>query len=152
MTKPEWDELSGKQRWDCLVALRGPDIKRSESVKAITTAVIRHYMSPIMRVGGQVSDLGFVVLPSGRVFKKPVTTTASVWPDLDHFLGHVTEAAEILSIPIVYVPPEVWEGIAVAYVPVEGIKTFVRWVKETNPILTDEIKAKVEWLEGRGYY
>ncbi len=134
------------------MALRGPDIKRSEAVKAVTTAVIRHFMSPVMRVGGQVSDLGFVVVPSGRVFKKPDTTMATVWPDLDHFLGHVIEAAEILSIPTVYVPPNVWEEITLSYGPVEGIKVFIRWVKEAEPELPAVVKDKIVWLEGRGYF
>lgn len=109
MTKDQWSSLNGKQQWDCIVALRGPDLYGSETIKYFTTGVIRNAMAPIMRVGGQLSNLDFVCLPSGRVFKPAKEGGVAI--DLNHFVQHVWEAAQNLDIPIVAVPSDLWEKL-----------------------------------------
>ena len=105
-----WGRLSGKQQWDILVALRGPDCGNSEIIKWFTTAVIRGEMSPVMRVGGTVNtDLKAVVLP--EKFQSPYIAPAKEgmpW-NSGHFFQHVTEAATILGLPLVVVKQEQWD-------------------------------------------
>lgn len=108
--KERWKHLTKKQQWDCLVALRGPDITNSELIKHFTTGVIRKEMGKFMRVGGQLSEIPFVVVSSGRVFE---STSGPVKPDLNHFLQHVYEAADILDIPIIILPPYIWEDMMI---------------------------------------
>lgn len=136
MDKEQWKNLSGKCQWDVTVALRGPDVKRSEVIKSFTTSVIRSCMSRIIRVGGQLSDYGFVLLPSGSVFKAPKQDPSQpvtfLRPDMDHFLGHVREAADILDIPIISVTAASWENIMLAMSPQEGMKRFLLLLKSLN--------------------
>jgi hypothetical protein len=66
LSTKEWDAFTPKQRWDVIVALRGPDVARSEIIKWFTTSVIRGKMREVMRVGGQVNnDLNLIILPAG---------------------------------------------------------------------------------------
>lgn len=132
MDRDTWKNLSGKSQWDVTVALRGPDVKRSEVIKSFTTSVIRSNMSGIIRVGGQLSDYGFVLLPNGSVFKAPkqdpTLPVTFLRPDMDHFLGHVSEAANILGIPIVYVDPPAWEAIMLEPSPQHGMIKFLKHI------------------------
>lgn len=102
-----WDQMSGKARWDSIVALRGPDLVGSDALKYFTTSVIRYRLSKIMRVGGMINErLGFVCLPSGLC----LSSNPSPF-DATHFLNHVMEAAGWLDIPICYVPPDAYTVI-----------------------------------------
>lgn len=129
MTKEEWKGLSKKAQWDVLVSLRGPDIKGSETLKHFTTGVIRKAMSNLIRVGGQLSDLGFVVVPTPgmNVF---YGVGGPVRVDLDHFALHTYEAAEILGVPIVCVPGDVWEAMVVSGGTSKAMILFCGWAQE----------------------
>jgi hypothetical protein len=98
LTQEKWDKMEGKARWDSIVALRGPDLVGSDTLKWFTSSVIRWRLSHIMRVGGLVNNtLGFVLLPSGGWAGKNVAPF-----DISHFLGHIHEAADWLEVPIVW--------------------------------------------------
>jgi hypothetical protein len=95
LTQAEWDAFNGKARWDSIVALRGPDLIGSETLKWFSTAVIRWRLSGVMRVGGLVNNrLPFVVVPGHSLGRKPF--------DLSHWSDHVITAASWLSIPSYY--------------------------------------------------
>ena len=104
-----WGRLSGKQQWDILVALRGPDCGNSEIIKWFTTGVIRGEMAPVMRVGGTVnSDLRCVVLP--EKFQETYLVPGGTMPwNSGHFFQHVSEAATILGLPLVVIKQEQWD-------------------------------------------
>ncbi len=103
ITPEEWSSFSGKAKWDSQVALRGPDILNSSVLKWFTSSVIRHRLSGVMRVGGLINnEIPFVILPSGPVPQsKPF--------DFTHFCEHVHESADWLSIPIAWVPGDIWK-------------------------------------------
>jgi hypothetical protein len=106
ITQEQWDALNGKGKWDSIVALRGPDFINSGVLKWFTSSVIRHRMSGIMRVGGLVnSTLPFVTLPSGLYAPR----TGNF--DAGHFLGHISEAAMWLSVPIAWVEGKVFSTV-----------------------------------------
>src|SRR5438874_6578787 len=112
LTKSKWESLSDKEQWDIKVALRGPDCHNSETIKFYTTAVIRAACMKVFRVGGTVNpDLGCVIVPSwGYGIKKIIPewqNQPGSW-NYQHFLQHIEEAAEILSIPILRAPAEAW--------------------------------------------
>lgn len=112
MELTEWEGLSGKAKWDSQVALRGPDLVNSQSVKLFTTSVIRFRLSKIMRVGGLVNEwLPFVVIPDS-----PEVGISRSKHEFDwcHFLGHVHEAAEWLGIPRCSIPAADWKRIILA--------------------------------------
>jgi hypothetical protein len=103
LKQEEWDGMHGKARWDSIVALRGPDFRNSQVLKWFTTSVIRFRLSGIMRTGGLVNNqLGFVVLPSNGI-------AVDGNFDINHFLGHVTEAATWLGIPICWIGSDLFE-------------------------------------------
>jgi hypothetical protein len=116
LTKEQWDQLGDKPRWDVIVALRGPDIPHSETLKWFTTSVIRGKVRKVMRVGGLVNQhLGMVVLPKHPHELMELPTTLKGIEDVArvrwspaHFLQHVAEAADWLSIPVLYIPNDVW--------------------------------------------
>lgn len=134
-----WERFSPKQRWDVLVALRGPDQGLS-TIKWFTTAVIRHAMRDVLisiigkGAGGMINEsLGAVILPvspprykekgtgwqyeeveeNGKTIIKSKVVEAkyprSAWFDLRHFVEHVDEAAQYLHIPVFTIPFAVWE-------------------------------------------
>ena len=115
MTKTQWAELTGKQQWDVMVALRGPDCQHSENIKWVTTSVIRWALHTIMRVGGTLNDdLRVVVVPAsgGLGLDKPIRDQMSKdrvrsWSP-SHFFQHVDEAAQVLGIPTHWVDGEVY--------------------------------------------
>lgn len=106
MTKEEFEGLSGKAQWDVKVALRGPDVKRSNTAKWFTTSVIRHKVSNIMRVGGTVNDhLNLIIIPDNP---GAIRTGELLGWDASHFINHIIEAAQILSIRCIPIPTKVW--------------------------------------------
>lgn len=103
LSESEWAAFSGKARWDSIVALRGPDLVNSDTLKYFTTSVIRYRLSGVMRVGGMVNrQLPFVVLPEG-LSKCPKSGF-----DVTHFYHHIEQAAEWLTIPIVRCSEAIW--------------------------------------------
>lgn len=136
-----WEKLSPKQRWDILVALRGPD-QSSSLLKWFTSAVIRHAMQDVLvkiigkGAGGMINDsLNAVVLPEwSRVYKEKgvghryeevqegdelVIKSVYIeprypriaWFNMEHFVEHIGEAAQYLEIPIITIPPSAYEDI-----------------------------------------
>lgn len=132
ISEDTWKQFNHKMQWDIITALRGPDIRYSDTIKWFTTNVIRHRMMNITNTHGSVNeDLGLVVLPSpfpsyierGMEATNPVVEENgrkrrskpenpiplfAYW-GADHFLQHTAEAAEFLGIPILYCPLEIWE-------------------------------------------
>ncbi len=107
MTKTRWAELSEKQQWDVQVALRGPDCQYSESIKWVTTSVIRWALHTIMRVGGILNeDLKLIIIPSDcwSLNKEVKHATRVMCWSPQHFFQHVAEAAKVCEIPVVSVP------------------------------------------------
>lgn len=104
-----WAKLTGKQKWDSIVALRGPDMVGSGVLKYLTSSIIRYKLSGVMRVGGLVNQsIPFVVLPSERGYDRPRSNF-----DLGHFLGHIYDAAAILNIPVAYVTWEAYKAVVI---------------------------------------
>lgn len=98
----EWAKFGNKKKWDCLVALRGPDLVDSQTLKWFTSSVIRHKLIEITDSHGLVNHvLPFVVLPSGY------EGTIGKF-DGSHFAQHVGEAAQYLDIPICWVTKNFW--------------------------------------------
>jgi hypothetical protein len=138
ITEEEWNAMIPKAQWDSIVALRGPDLKNSDTLKYFTSSVIRHRMSGIMRVGGMVNrDFPFVIYPQGA--KDTSMFSAS------HFIGHIREAAHWLNIPVIMVSQKTWDLI------VKGIGT----LQVCCAILADlgespQATIVKEWLEKQG--
>jgi hypothetical protein len=104
ITEDFWNSLGGKERWDSIAALRGPDLRNSDTLKWFTTSVIRRRMSGVMRVGGLVNqELPFVVLPKESLRDSDFSAT--------HFVGHVYEAARWLQIPMVMAGRGIWDAM-----------------------------------------
>ena len=103
LTMEEWVCLTDKERWDCIVALRGPDLIESQTVKYFTSSIIRWKLSKITRVGGLINDsVPFLIIPD-----KPPSGN---W-DGSHFFNHIQEAALILHIPVAIIPLSEWEAL-----------------------------------------
>jgi len=156
MTKEKWSALCGKGQWDVLVALRGPDVYYSDTIKWFTTSVIRGAMVGVIRIGGMVNyAFNVVVLPDGSppglnaLLKNP-SIPSMYKPSLEHFLHHVREAAQWLDIPTLTVKAPVWEVAMSA-----PAQTAARLIVEQFPPITDgsgvslrpEVKAIAEWVE-----
>lgn len=140
ITEEEWSQFEGKARWDSVVALRGPDLTNSDTLKWFTSSVIRYKMSGVMRVGGLVNrQLPFVVLPLGH------DLTGSKGFDCAHFIGHIYEAANWLHIPIAPCSPDLWKQILSGKV----------YYTESQQLLRDELpegssfKAQLEHMVGK---
>jgi len=105
MTQDHWKALTPKQKWDILVALRGPDLVgfQGSKLKWMTSAVIRgHMWSLVKPTGGSAmvnSDLPGPILPTMEM--------PAGWGqfDGDHFLGHIQTAAVHMGLPILWVTP-----------------------------------------------
>lgn len=107
ISEEAWSQFSGKAKWDCVVALRGPDLVYSANLKWFTSSVIRYALSKVMRVGGLVNtSLPMVILPENDAWGGYQVPKGNF--DGGHFLGHILEAAEYLSIPIAKVPAETY--------------------------------------------
>jgi hypothetical protein len=114
ITKEAWEALSPKQKWDSIVALRGPDCPSSETIKWFTSSIIRGKLSQIMRVGGTVNDdLNLIVLPNNPYLfnyaeaERNGLRKQHLW-SATHFCGHIGEAAVILNIPYIEIDPALW--------------------------------------------
>lgn len=104
----EWKGMHGKAQWDSMVALRGPDYVGYETLKFLTTSVIRHRLSDCFRVGGLVNrQIPFIVLPNDNGVAAFGGGKAKF--DYSHFLNHIQTAAQWLSIPIVFVQGETFK-------------------------------------------
>jgi len=107
MTRQKWLNLTEKQRWDVMVALRGPDIHKSTTLKWYTTAVIRAQVFPIIRCEGGSATVNdrdsFVVVPNY------VGSNEGTF-DLDHFIGHIHKACEPLDLKMVKIPWEAYQA------------------------------------------
>jgi hypothetical protein len=156
MTKSKWADLTPKQQWDTLVAMRGPDAHSSEPIKWFTTAVIRGAMRSVMRVGGTVnSDCNLIIVPSkwGRTRSGEKSTIPPIWQGVNwqHFFQHVYEAAEVLDIPRCdYPDPKWWEIMGKAiygnqlYLPV----TLAKGIERECPEAFEELKRHIESYHG----
>lgn len=131
MDKEKWKALSAKQRWDVIVALRGPDSMDGGTLKWFTNAPIRYAMQSILRPEGGSAmineDLQMVVVPDsywGGGIQQALTniTTDSLKADKlvpgffrfdgHHFVQHVGEAASILQLPVLMVPYQAyWDAM-----------------------------------------
>lgn len=126
MNKTEWKELTPKQQWDILVAMRGPDCHNSEPIKWLTTAVLRSSMSEVMRVGGTINeDLKMVVVPANWSAHSLLKLVEPINPSTKealekiapphgffypgHFFQHILEAASILGLPSLMVGTTLWQ-------------------------------------------
>ena len=148
MTKTQWANLSPKQQWDCLVALRGPDCYHSEKIKWFTTSVIRGQMGEIMRVGGLVNnEMKLVILPHDLCIPNPIVVKDHPlqfgWCG-DHFFTHTYEAAINLGIPILLVNSTLWMKLAQTSFH-KMITELVEWC-EKNKVLKGSIKEEMEKL------
>lgn len=101
-----WNEFSAKQKWDIMVALRGPDCHESrDGIKQFTSSAVRGKMIQVMealkmRVGGQVNtDLGLMIVPDQR--------GGFLW-NAQHFFEHQEEAGSYLGIPLLKIPKDVY--------------------------------------------
>lgn len=108
ITDETWSGLSPKQKWDIRVAMRGPDCQ-SKLLKHFTTAILRHACREAFRVGGDiVSECPALIVPDVP-FRLTIGIGGSGFRfQASHFLGHVTEAAEILGLPKVCIPNDLW--------------------------------------------
>jgi hypothetical protein len=139
LTKDQWDALPPKAQWDCIVALRGPDLRYSECLKFLTSSVIRYKLSGIMRVGGLINDrLPFVVVVSSFSEKSDFNFV--------HFIGHIMEAANWLSIPQVSVPSEVMKKI------MSGQINRLAGALEVLPHASKEQQEAIKYMFAAGYY
>ena len=110
LTESQWQRLPGKAKWDCVVALRGPDWEHSDSLKYHTASVIRWKLSGIMRVGGMINEkFPYILIPNSKGFQWHI----SKWPGfaLGHFLTHINEAASYLRIPVIHLGVPAWEAL-----------------------------------------
>lgn len=128
LSPESWEKFSGKAKWDCQSALRGPDLILNEDwLKWTTTSVIRANLKNVMRIGGLVnSDLNILVVPMGSRGRRADRATMEF--SLKHFSGHVVEAGRWLGIPIVPVDFAVWEN---AWLRSTSLPTYLDNLAET---------------------
>lgn len=144
ITKAFWEGLSGKAKWDSVVSLRGPDLNNSGMIKMFTTSVVRYRLSGVMRVGGQISNLGCIIIPKGRLFKDEVF-------DEDHFFTHIREAAYHLDIPIVGVDANVYKAALDTSNVHSACAVFLRYFKEKELKVDENILTALE-KGTKGYF
>ena len=137
MTKTQWAELTGKEQWDVLVALRGPDCQRSEGIKWFSTSVLRMAMHTVMRVGGTLNpDLHLIVVPADwwgleRELNPKGSSNHGLGWSPGHFFGHVVEAAQVLKIPVIEIDNTVYvRGIAIP-APLAALE-FIKYLPSTK--------------------
>lgn len=144
ITKAFWEGLSGKAKWDSVVSLRGPDLNNSGMLKMFTTSVIRHRLSGVMRVGGQVSQLGCIIIPNGHLFKGETF-------DEHHFFTHIQEAAYHLDIPIVTVEAAIYKAALDCGSVHNACGVFLRYFEEKKLDPGDEIRTALQ-KGTKGYF
>jgi len=123
ISKDRWyNELSEKNRWDVMVAMRGPDSQFPNSnyvLKYFTTAVIRGEVWEILRCAGGSAlyntDDRYIILPDGDLYPPDLFDNnpeqSLQWRygfNLDHFVKHIEKARVVLDIPTFYVPTHIW--------------------------------------------
>lgn len=136
ITKVQWEGFSGKQKWDIMSAMRGPDLVGGEMLKWHSTSVLRAYMANVIRVGGLVNyNWPFVVLPE---LSRPREGF-----DAFHFFSHIEEACAHMGVEVLWVPMEEFpypndKGV------VEGSrKRLVDYIKETSPQYYNQINMEM---------
>ena len=138
MTKGEWADLTPKQQWDVIVALRGPDCQHSEPIKWLTTGVIRWAVHTIMRVGGTINeDLKGIVIPQDcytldREIRTKIGARILSWAP-SHYFQHIHEAGEVLRIKVWSVPNDVWLKAVDQHQPPHAVLHLWSWLNEMNP-------------------
>lgn len=156
VTKPEFESLPGKMRWDILVALRGPDCCHSDAIKWFTVAPIRARVGGALREGGSYlsnPDLGLVVIGSRDLYSSTISRTpsASLRFDAEHFLCHVSAAAQSIGLPIFRLPAPDWMLAASTFLrPLDLGREFLRLAENfptyNNPSLLVELKRHLGTL------
>lgn len=111
LTTEKWASFSGKSKWDVLVSLRGPDIHNPGTIKYFTTAVIRGAVRRVIQIGDggamKNTKLKLVVLPDEQGREIYGNLGPAGWNAM-HFVEHISEAANRLTIPILWVPEQLW--------------------------------------------
>jgi hypothetical protein len=90
-----------------LAATRGPDNYEYRALKFFTTAVIRSWITDWQY--GDISYLPFVAFPDSVRSDTPHWFKPS--PD-NHFFTHLVKAAYALSLPVVWIPVDVFDELS----------------------------------------
>ena len=111
LTKEKWDSFSGKSRWDIMTALRGPDVHNPGTIKWYTSAVIRGAVRRVIQIGDggamKNTKLKLVILPDEQGMEIYGNLGPTGWNAM-HFVEHINEAATRLTIPILWIPEQLW--------------------------------------------
>lgn len=151
MTKGAWAELNGKQQWDVMVAMRGPDTNHSELIKWVSTSVIRWAMHSVMRVGGTLNeDLKLIIVPTDphsldRDSQAKVGGVVGAWNSA-HFFQHVIEAAYVLGITVCPIPNEVYLAGLANHHQAHMLIGIYKWMKDQSSYKksTEEVKRHLK--------
>lgn len=116
ISKDRWyNELSEKNRWDVMVAMRGPDSQFPNSnyvLKYFTTAVIRGEVWEILRCAGGSAlyntEDRYIILPDESEGWPAIGTSNPYGFSFEHFIKHIEKARYVLDIPTFYIPPSMW--------------------------------------------
>ena len=107
-TRQRWEALSEKERWDIMVALRGPDSHYGETLKWYTTSVIRGQMRGILRVGGTINThLQMIITPRDRGTSFKSKPKIDRW-NCAHFIEHVQLAAHHMGLHDMQISGDLW--------------------------------------------
>lgn len=146
MTKERWKQLTEKQQWDILVTLRGPDMRGGEVLKWFTSAVVRADMKPIVKANGGSATtnerLGAVVIPDAEsnLMKRMSNFDAT------HFIEHVKDAAQIIGLPIVTIPANLyWDAVGTQSVSA-ALDTMIRGIPAGST--RDLLKSHYDQIRG----
>lgn len=142
ITRQAWTDLSKKQRWDVRVALRGPD-HGNELLKLFTTSCIRYGCTKVMRVGGLINfHSPALILPNAPAYRLSGGRDDPWGFNVSHFVGHIEEAAQILELPAVKIPLDIWMMAFSNYVSrlagLEMIRKGLRKAVTSNAASVDE--------------
>ena len=110
ITPEQWEKFNGKQKWDLMSALRGPDyvpcskLKGTDALnrmKWYSTSVIRGVLRNVIRVGGMVNtQTGIVIAPETYSTQEAHGGMGKAF-NAGHFFGHIQDACCILQIPLI---------------------------------------------------
>lgn len=143
MTVKAWEALTPKQRWDVIVAMRGPDCRNSEPIKWVSTAIIRHAMRDVIRVGGLINPYLKAVFYCPNL---PKGVKGEATFDPHHFSTHVEEASEILGIPYLMIPADIWWPAMNASHFVQGAVNLHEALSKLSPPASAEGKVALNEL------
>lgn len=104
-----WVSLTGKQKWDVMSSMRGPDRRDTAGsiLKWLTTSVLRMRMCECFRVGGMLNTcLSVVVLPDRFTSLNPESMF-----DASHFLSHIRDAAHVVGVPILSIDSDLYRSV-----------------------------------------